>query len=202
MESHILTISSLFTDESFGTGSITDLRDIDGTSCYCSPESADELRRRIAHIPVNAMHWIDSGDYHYMTHLFLERLDSPFRLVLLDNHPDDQRPAFDSPGMLSCGGWVADARKLPSWRKSGDFPIYLSIDLDWLSEDVFKTDWDQGTASYDDLLTVLRSYAGLQIAGIDICGGITRSKGATDTMLEANRNCRERLASDIQDIFA
>lgn len=201
MESHILSISGLFEEESFRDGTVLDLRDVDESCCYCSAESAAELRRRIAAIPTAAIHWIDSGDYHYLTYLFLERLSSPFRLLLLDNHPDDQRPAFHVPGMLSCGGWVEDARSLPLWRESGDFPLYLSIDLDWLSEDVFKTDWDQGHASYEELLSEIRKVAGKDIAGIDICGGITRSKGATDTILEGNRSLRERLASDIRAIL-
>lgn len=201
MESHILSISGLYTEENFNSGAITDLRDIEETCCYCSPESAALLRNHLADIPVNALHWIDSGDFHYLTLLFLERLGFPFRLMLLDNHPDDQKPAFDSPGMLSCGGWVADARRLPCWRDSGDYPVYLSIDLDWLTEETFKTDWDQGKADYNDLLDAIKSVSGRKIAGIDICGGITRSKGATDTILEANRSFRERLAHDIQDIL-
>ena len=201
MESHILSISSLFDDESFSSGAICRLADIEGTCCYCSPASAGQLRRRTAHIPVRALHWIDSGDYHYLTILFLERLKTPFRLELIDNHPDDQEPSFFSPGMLSCGGWVRDARRLPLYREGGDCPVYLSIDLDFLSEEVFETDWDQGSATYEDLLSRIIPLAGSEVAGIDICGGITRAQGASDAVLARNRSLRERLALDIARIL-
>ena len=37
--------------------------------------------------------------------IWLEKLNTPFRLVVFDNHTDMQPPAFG--GLLSCGGWVA-----------------------------------------------------------------------------------------------
>ena len=52
------------------------------------------------------MHFLDSGDYHYLTRLWTARIGRPYALVLLDNHPDMQAPVF--PGVMSCGGWVRD----------------------------------------------------------------------------------------------
>ena len=51
--------------------------------------------------------FIDSGNYHYMTRLWLTRMDQPFCLLVYDNHTDMQPPAFG--GILSCGGWIAAA---------------------------------------------------------------------------------------------
>ncbi len=53
------------------------------------------------------IHYIDSGNTHYMTGLLTARIDEPFRLLLFDHHPDMQKPAFGS--LLSCGSWLRSA---------------------------------------------------------------------------------------------
>ena len=50
----------------------TDCTDILGSLYFCSDEAKTELEKRLAHIPVNALHFIDSGDYHYVSLLFLQ----------------------------------------------------------------------------------------------------------------------------------
>ena len=87
-------------------GTLVDCRGIEGTSCYCDAAAAAEIARRIAPLPLHAVHFLDSGDYHYLTRLWTARIGRPYALVLLDNHPDMQAPAF--PGVMSCGGWVRD----------------------------------------------------------------------------------------------
>lgn len=87
-------------------GTLVDCRGIEGTSCYCDAEAAEEIARRIASLPLHAVHFLDSGDYHYLTRLWTARIGRPYALVLLDNHPDMQAPVF--PGVMSCGGWVRD----------------------------------------------------------------------------------------------
>ena len=88
---------------------------LDGTCCYCSPESAALIRRRTAEMELHAVHLIGTGDYHYQTLFWLERMRKPFSLILVDNHPDDQEDAFGGQ-LLSCGGWVRQARALPLLR--------------------------------------------------------------------------------------
>ena len=44
--------------------------------------------------PTAGIHFIDSGNYHYMTRLWLTRMDQPFCLLVYDNHTDMQPPAF------------------------------------------------------------------------------------------------------------
>lgn len=84
-----------------------DCTDIAGTSCYCSPQAAAEIRRRIQAYPVQGIHFLDSGDYHYVSEFWMEKIQGPFNLLLFDYHSDMQPPKF--PGLLSCGCWVKSA---------------------------------------------------------------------------------------------
>ena len=83
----------------------TELSDLSGCNCYCDAEASDRIRKEIQAFTGNGIHFIDSGNYHYMTRLWLEKLQGPFRLLVFDNHTDMQPPAFG--GLLSCGGWIA-----------------------------------------------------------------------------------------------
>ena len=83
----------------------TELSDLSGCNCYCDAEAADRICEEIQNYTGNGIHFIDSGNYHYMTRLWLEKLQIPFRLLVFDNHTDMQPPAFG--GLLSCGGWIA-----------------------------------------------------------------------------------------------
>ena len=83
----------------------TELSDLSGCNCYCDAEASDRIRKEIQAFTGKRLHFIDSGNYHYMTRLWLEKLQIPFRLLVFDNHTDMQPPAFG--GLLSCGGWIA-----------------------------------------------------------------------------------------------
>lgn len=83
----------------------TELSDLSGCNCYCDAEASDRIRKEIQAFTGKGLHFIDSGNYHYMTRLWLEKLQIPFRLLVFDNHTDMQLPAFG--GLLSCGGWIA-----------------------------------------------------------------------------------------------
>lgn len=181
----------------------SDYRQIDGSRCYCSEDAGNEIRNLISDLPLHAVHFIGTGDFHYQTLFWLERIDRPFSLLLLDNHPDDQPGAFGAE-LLSCGNWVARARELPllqcsAWiRKADDFrdgilpdglPVYISVDLDILSTEFAHTDWDQGGMSLTELTSLLekavQQHPG-KIIGVDICGGISPEKGGTDADMELN----------------
>ncbi|RHO79052.1 arginase [Ruminococcus sp. AF45-4BH] len=83
----------------------TELSDLSGCNCYCDAEASDRIRKEIQAFTGKGLHFIDSGNYHYMTRLWLEKLQIPFCLLVFDNHTDMQPPAFG--GLLSCGGWIA-----------------------------------------------------------------------------------------------
>ena len=76
----------------------------------------NEIRSRIASYSSGEIHFIDSGNYHYMTRIWLEKISEPFDLLVFDNHTDMQPPAFG--GLLSCGGWIYDSvMELPLLQK-------------------------------------------------------------------------------------
>ncbi|MBP3196260.1 MAG: arginase [Butyrivibrio sp.] len=85
-----------------------DLQNISGTNCMCDDNALSEIRRVIKdnNISSGEVHYIDSGNYHYMSAILTEDIKTPFSLVVLDHHPDMQPPLFGN--ILSCGGWVLD----------------------------------------------------------------------------------------------
>lgn len=82
-----------------------EVQDLTGCNCYCDGEAQDRIREKLKDYTGEGIHFIDSGNYHYVSRLWLEKIKEPFRLLVLDNHTDMQPPAFG--GLLSCGGWVA-----------------------------------------------------------------------------------------------
>lgn len=201
---------------------LSDFSGLEGSCCYCSGEAGAEMRKRISALPLEAVHYIGTGDYHYQTLFWLERIDRPFALLLIDNHPDDQSGAFGQE-LLSCGNWAARARQLPmlrdfrwirrptdhdgAWPDDG-LPLYLSIDIDVLSRKYARTGWDQGDMSLKELTTILSGLrsrrGGHGIIGADICGGITPESGGSGADMEINRRTVLAVASalGIQDGIA
>ena len=109
-ETVITNFSGIYKNQNFYKNyaeeiSWTELSDLSGCNCYCDAEASDRIRKEIQAFTGKGLHFIDSGNYHYMTRLWLEKLQIPFRLLVFDNHTDMQPPAFG--GLLSCGGWIA-----------------------------------------------------------------------------------------------
>ena len=200
-----MNISGVYDDEGWSIpGALNcDFRKLEGCNCYCTPETEDVFRSALAGLPVGGIHWIDTGDYHYLSKLWMEKVEEPFALVLFDNHPDNQQDAFGS-GMLSCGGWVADAvRDIPALKATvlngtavpDGLPVYLSIDLDVMPREYARTDWSQGEMSLEALLSAIEAISTEhRILGADICGGLTVAKGATAEDLSINARTRAVLA--------
>ena len=106
----IMNMSGIYIEETFWKGQETvwvEAEDITGTNCYCDEDARTELSRRIDKFSPEGVHFIDSGNYHYLTRLWIGKIQQPFRLLVFDNHTDMQPPAFG--GLLSCGGWIAAA---------------------------------------------------------------------------------------------
>lgn len=53
-----------------------------------------------------------SGDFHYLSALWLRRVDRPFVLVSFDNHPD----WAITPPRWACGGWINRALESPQLK--------------------------------------------------------------------------------------
>ena len=104
----VMNFSGIYRKEQFSEeADWLDVSDIPGTNCYCDEEAFGEILRRIAEFPAEGIHFIDSGNYHYMSRIWLEKITEPVTLVVFDNHTDMQPPAFG--GLLSCGGWIEAA---------------------------------------------------------------------------------------------
>ena len=109
MDIIVVDFSGVYDFESFASGREivhVDCRGLNGVDCYCDADGRNALRKTLAPYPAKALHFIDSGDYHYLTEYWVSRLQEPFSLIVFDHHPDMQRPQWE--GVVSCGGWVTD----------------------------------------------------------------------------------------------
>ena len=82
-----------------------DCSDIECCDLYCSGLAREEIKKRTEKYGIYGIHFIDSGNYHYVTKILTDRIDSKFSLVLYDHHTDMQKPLIE--GMTSCGDWAA-----------------------------------------------------------------------------------------------
>lgn len=85
---------------------ILDFTTLSGTNGFCDDAAADEIRRRIANFPARGLHFLDNGNYHYLTRFWCEKITEDFALVVYDHHVDLRKPVF--PGLMSCGSWIRD----------------------------------------------------------------------------------------------
>lgn len=105
----IMDFSGIYREESFFEGREYDWRDyteLEGVNCYCTEESEEKIREKIQENSFEGLHFLDSGNYHYASKFWLEKIQEPFALLVLDNHTDMQESAFF--GLLSCGSWVRE----------------------------------------------------------------------------------------------
>ena len=90
-----------------GKATWLDLSGVSGTDCYCDDEAEASIRTKMADAGIKTaqgIHFIDNGNYHYMSKIWTDQIAEPFSLVVFDHHPDMQEPRFGD--ILSCGGWV------------------------------------------------------------------------------------------------
>ena len=84
-----------------------DCSDIEETDMYCSKEAYKRIWEKIKPYGIQGIHYIDSGNYHYISKIITDHIDEPFGLVMYDHHTDMQIPMV--PGMMSCGDWAGQA---------------------------------------------------------------------------------------------
>lgn len=84
------------------------MKDISGKNMYCTDEAYDEIRSRLSGqtSPEKGLHYIDTGNYHYMSRIFSSFISEKYDLILIDNHNDMQRAGLGD--ILSCGSWALD----------------------------------------------------------------------------------------------
>ena len=188
-------------------------REMEGTNCYCDAAAREQVLSGLPAV-LPRLRWIDSGDYHYLSHLLALREKEPFHLVLLDHHPDNQEPAFG--GVLSCGSWGKEMQEENGLLRSvlsigpegcgEEIPagwleerrgerVYVSLDKDIMGREWARTDWSQGGHTLEQVKGILGQLleGPVQVAAVDICGGLSPEKGATPEDLRINRETNMEL---------
>ena len=107
----VMSFSGVYKEQEFYQSKRIDKRveaeQVEETNCYCTEEAEEKIKKLIEPYPAKGIHFLDSGNYHYVTKFWMEKLTKPFALVLFDQHTDMQEAAFF--GLLSCGSWVREA---------------------------------------------------------------------------------------------
>lgn len=157
-----------------------DLRFIKGTKFMCQAENLKSIERKIPFVQ-SLISFIGKGDYHYISYIFLKRINEPFVLVVIDNHLDMK---CSDKNFIRCDSWVYNAGLLGNLKEifyinsqridkifRTNFPIYLSIDKDIIEKRYLKTKWTQGVISPQQLINFISNLHSLnRIIGIDVCG--------------------------------
>mgnify|MGYP002094062172 CR=1 FL=1 len=107
-KNYILDFTHVYIDEDIQQESgisLIDCSDIEGCDLYCSKAAEIEIKKRTEQYGIHGIHFIDSGNFHYITKINIDRIMKPFSLVLYDHHTDMQEPMINK--MTSCGDWAA-----------------------------------------------------------------------------------------------
>lgn len=130
----LISMSKVYERESFyrpflNSKNYIDCSNIEGINCYADENAISAIRKSLENVDARGIHFIDSGNYHYISYLFLEKIPRDFELVLIDKHPDCKMPMFES--LMSCGGWIREALiNLPHLKR-----VYMiGIDTDLVYE--------------------------------------------------------------------
>lgn len=186
----VYNFTNIYNEEKFiEKNKFIDLSNLYGTECILANS---DLFKAIKKDDLNAIHFIDSGDYHYLTKLFCDLISFPFILIVMDHHTDMQDDGFNA---LTCGNWINYVKENnnlkriiiigPDSRYNDDkitickkidltkfeLPIYISIDKDIMAKNIINTNWDQGEYQEIDILNDLKEMLiNNKVIGMDICG--------------------------------
>ena len=112
----ILDFSHVYCDEKIPKNDRVhwlDCSDIAECDLYCSKRAEEEIRARIEPYGIRGIHFLDSGNYHYVTGIMTEQIKQGFSLILFDHHTDMQKPMIEH--MTSCGDWAGKVLKTNPW---------------------------------------------------------------------------------------
>lgn len=124
-----------------------DCSDIAESHLYCSPSAYEEIRKRIEPFGISGIHFIDSGNYHYVTKIMTDFLKEPFVLVCFDHHTDMQKPMVE--GMTSCGDWAGQVLRESTYLQQLVLIGPPQQDIDGIASEKTQTQ----TGEKDKLLT-------------------------------------------------
>lgn len=186
----VYNFTNVYNEEKFiERNKFIDLSSLYGTECILANK---EMSKIIKKEDLNAIHFIDSGDYHYLTKLFCDLISFPFILIAMDHHTDMQNDGFNA---LTCGNWINYVKENKNLKRiiiigpdssyqddkiiickkidltKFELPIYISIDKDIMAKSVINTNWDQGEYQEIDILNDLKEMLiNNKVIGMDICG--------------------------------
>ena len=105
----VMNLSGTYEKENFykeANCKILNCREVTGTNCYCDNEGECVLKSKIKDFEPDGIHFIDSGNYHYITKFWTDKIKKNFDLIVFDHHTDMKESMFWS--LLSCGSWVKE----------------------------------------------------------------------------------------------
>ena len=108
----ILDFSHVYCDENIpkNTGiHWLDCSEIEECDLYCSRQAEEKIREKIKPYGIHGIHFLDSGNYHYVTEIMTSQIQKEFQLVVFDHHTDMQKPMIEH--MTSCGDWAGKVIK-------------------------------------------------------------------------------------------
>lgn len=77
-------------------GTWLDMTDLKGVNCYCTEEAGEIIRQRIRKFRGEGIHFLDSGNYHYLSKFWLEKYRSLLLCWSLIIIPICRRPPFSA----------------------------------------------------------------------------------------------------------
>ncbi len=105
----VLNFTGVYERESFykdGDCEWIDCSDLSGVNGFCDEASMEEIEALISGLS-GWIHFIDGGNFHYLSYLMVRKIREPFTLVVFDHHTDMKPSIFA--GILSCGCWIKRA---------------------------------------------------------------------------------------------
>lgn len=90
-----------------------DCSEIEECDLYCSRQAEEKIREKIKPYGIHGIHFLDSGNYHYVTEIMTSQIQKEFQLVVFDHHTDMQKPMIEH--MTSCGDWAGKVLETNPW---------------------------------------------------------------------------------------
>lgn len=106
----VMNFTGVYKDEDFykdKNASIIECEDIRGTFGYTDDNAVAQIKERIHELTPEGIHFIDSGNYHYISKIWTDKIKHDFALIVFDHHSDMQPSLFES--LMSCGCWIKSA---------------------------------------------------------------------------------------------
>ncbi len=103
----IYNFTNIYKEETFykkNNFKFIDLSNISSTRYILSNEGYLNIKKYFTNNELNGIHFIDSGDYHYLTKLFCDLINYDFCLIVFDHHSDMKDDDFNN--YLTCGNWI------------------------------------------------------------------------------------------------